>query len=153
MYRKSVLKNKRGFTLWELTIVIAILGIISAMVVSFSALISAQNKKNNLRSDFMDTVIEFRTNLQTYFANNVDTADKSGTIIVSVSTQQPHIYFDVKHEATFPWGSYNRINKVELSISDDKTLLKVRVWNRELDESQSFLLHSNLGAKFALNQT
>ena len=115
--------NRRGFTLVELTMVMAITAIISVMIVSFSTLISAQTRKNNLRADFLESVITLRTDLQKQFADyNYDYNELSKYIsgiteddITIVSTPQ-----------------------------EDGKLIKITVTNTKLNESQSFTLLSKV---------
>ena len=122
--------NKRGFTLVELTIVMAISAIISVMIVSFSVLISAQVKKNNLRADFLESVISLRSDLQKEFAK-VDNG------IITVSPDGKNIE---NPEFSFSLEDYEFIDDVTFSSSGK--ILKVIVKNDSLNEAQSFILIS-----------
>ena len=112
--------NKRGFTLVELTIVMAITAIISVMIVSFSVLISAQVRKNNLRADFLESVITLRTDLQKQFAEN----NYEHSILSNDTTE------------------YEYIDKIEFDIKSQ--IVKVTVTNYTLQETQSFILISKV---------
>ena len=114
--------NKRGFTLVELTIVMAISAIISVMIVSFAVLISAQVKKNNLRADFLESVITLRTDLQKKFAEDNSQFD----------IEDPDFSFDLEE--------YEYIDDVDFSCQGK--ILKVVVKNESLNEEQSFVLIS-----------
>ena len=126
--------NKRGFTLIELTIVMAITAIISVMIVSFTTLISAQVNKNDLRADFMEQVLTLRTDLQTEFAK----VDNGGEITVDNNT--PKID---NNELSFNSDSYEYIDDITFEAKGD--ILKVVAYNEKLDETQSFVLISKVG--------
>ena len=126
--------NKRGFTLIELTIVMAITAIISVMIVSFTTLISAQVNKNDLRADFMEQVLTLRTDLQVSFAN----VDNGGEI--TVDNNIPKID---NNELSFNSDSYEYIDDITFEAKGD--ILKVFAYNEKLDETQSFVLISKVG--------
>ncbi len=117
--------NNRGFTLIELTIVMAITAIISVMIVSFSVLISAQVKKNNLRADFLEAVIALRSDLQKEFAE-IDPP--------ALDLENPGLSFSLE--------SYEYIDDV--TFSTNGKILKVTVENETLGEEQSFILISKV---------
>ena len=125
--------NKRGFTLIELTMVMAISVIISAMIISFCTLISAQTKKNELRADFMQNVTDLRTDLQIAFAE----VDDGGEI--TVDNNIPKID---NNELSFNLDSYEYIDKITFTPHGD--ILKVVAYNETLDETQSFVLISKV---------
>ena len=117
--------NKRGFTLVELTVVMAISAIISVMIVTTATLISAQVKKNGLRADFMQAVVDFRSDLQIQFAE----VDNGGEI------DSNELSYDLK--------KYEYIDDITFDKQGD--ILKVVVSNSKLGESQSFILISKVG--------
>ena len=125
--------NKRGFTLIELTMVMAISAIISAMIISFCTLISAQTKKNELRADFMQNVTDLRTDLQIAFAE----VDDGGEI--TVDNNIPKID---NNELSFNSDSYEYIDEITFTPQGD--ILKVVAYNETLDETQSFVLISKV---------
>ena len=136
--------NKRGFTLIELTIVMAISAIISVMIISFTTLISAQVKKNNLRADFMQSVIDFRTDLQIAFA------EIDGTLLDENGAPLPYNFTveeeTIKIEDTafeFSLSAYEYIDEVTFDV--EGKILKVTVTNARLQENQSFILISKVG--------
>ena len=129
--------NNRGFTLIELTIVMAISAIISVMIISFTTLISAQVKKNNLRADFMQSVMDFRTDLQGAFAE----IDNGNPIIV-----ENNIVKIDNNELSY-LESYEYIDTITFDV--EGKILKVTVTNARLQENQSFILISKTGSAFA----
>ncbi|MBO5737315.1 MAG: type II secretion system protein [Clostridia bacterium] len=125
--------NKRGFTLIELTMVMAISAIIATMIVSFCTLISAQTKKNELRADFMQDVIDLRTDLQVAFAE----IDNGGEI-----TTDDNIPKIGDNKLSFDKESYAYID--EITFTAQGKILKVTVSNSTLSEPQSFILISKV---------
>ena len=123
--------NKRGFTLVELTIVMAISAIISVMIVSFAVLISAQVKKNNLRADFLESVITLRTDLQKQFA----LADNG-----NIENNLP----------SFDKEDYEYIDNVNFTMQENGKILKVVVSNQKLGETQSFVLRSPIASSVSV---
>lgn len=123
--KKRAIHNRQGFTLVELTIVMAITAIISVMIVSFSALISAQVKKNNLRADFLESVISLRSDLQKEFAKK----------------DSPTLDLE-NHGLSFDKEKYVYIDDV--TFSTNGKILKVTVENETLGEEQSFILISKV---------
>ena len=103
----------------------AITAIISVMIVSFSTLISSHIQQNNLRADFLESVITLRTDLQKQFAE-VDGSD------ISID------------DNTFPfdWAKYEYIDHVTFDINGK--IIKITVTNDKLTESQSFTLLSKV---------
>ena len=128
--------NKRGFTLVELTVVMAISAIISVMIITTATLISAQVKKNGLRADFMQAVVDFRSDLQIQFAE----IDNGGEISITnedktVKIDSDALFYDLK--------KYEYIDDITFKKQGD--ILKVVVSNSKLGESQSFILISKVG--------
>ena len=134
--------NKRGFTLIELTIVMAITAIISVMIVSFTTLISAQVNKNGLRADFMEQVLTLRTDLQTEFAK-VDGTVTEYHFTVDVVAKTLNIE---NTSFTFTWNDYEYID--EMRVSSNGNVAKITLINKDLQESQSFVLISKTGNIF-----
>ena len=128
--------NKRGFTLVELTVVMAISAIISVMIITTATLISAQVKKNGLRADFMQAVVDFRSDLQIQFAE----IDNGGEI--SITNEDKTIKID-SNELSYDLEKYEYIDDITFDKQGD--ILKVVVSNRKLGESQSFILISKVG--------
>ena len=130
--------NKRGFTLVELTVVMAISAIISVMIITTATLISAQVKKNGLRADFMQAVVDFRSDLQIQFAE-VDGTSPTFT----VTEDNKSIQFE---NTTISLDSYEYIDRIEIKTQGE--ILKVTLTNERLEESQSFILISKTGGTF-----
>ena len=126
--------NKRGFTLIELTMVMAIAAIISVMIVTLTSLISAQVNKNDLRADFMEDVLNLRTELQIEFAEIDDGSPISITDNV-VKIDDSTLSFDRE--------SYKYIDEITFDVHGN--ILKVFARNSTLNEIQSFVLISKVG--------
>ena len=143
--------NKRGFTLIELTMVMAISAIISAMIISFCTLISAQTKKNELRADFMQNVTDLRRDLQIAFAE-VDgrLLNEQGEplpyhfIVDGDSIKLENYAFDFSLNA-YEYIDTVEIDTVEISTNESNKIFKVVLTNNSLSETQSFVLISKVG--------
>ena len=143
--------NKRGFTLIELTMVMAISAIISAMIISFCTLISAQTKKNELRADFMQNVTDLRRDLQIAFA------EVDGRLLNEQGEPLPYHFIvdgeSIKLENSafdFSLNAYEyidtvEIDTVEISTNESNKIFKVVLTNNSLSETQSFVLISKVG--------
>ena len=134
--RKVKKLNTRGFTIVELTMVMAIASIIAVMIVSFSVLISAQVKKNNLRADFMQATVDFRNDLQKEWGK----IDNGGSI--EIKENNTTVKID-NNELSYDLTKYEYINEITFEAQGD--ILKVIVTNTQLEESQSFILISKVG--------
>ena len=142
--------NKRGFTLIELTMVMAISAIISAMIISFCTLISAQTKKNELRADFMQNVTDLRTDLQIAFA------EVDGSLLNEQGEPLPYHFIvdgeNIKLENysafDFSLNAYEYIDNITLTPSDNRKILRVTLQNSDLNEYQNFVIISKTGNVF-----
>ena len=133
--------QKKGFTLIELTVVIAVLAIISTVIVAFSSLISAQVTRNNARADFLKHSAQFKTDLQEEFAL-FDSPNT--TFTVTVDNENNVLKFS--ETQTFSFSAYGEF---ELSVSANGSLLKCELKNSALQVTQTFVLSSRCGASFA----
>ena len=141
MRKNQPLKQRRGFTLVELTIVLTVMAIISSMIVSFSVLISAQVNKNDARADFLEQTATFRTQIQQEFAK-IDAANARFT--VSVDNNSKKVFFGASEYSSF--DQHTQIESVDVQANGN--LLKIIITNNSLKETQSFLLLSHCGATF-----
>lgn len=127
----------RGFTLVELSIVMALVAILAVMIVSFTSLTSLRVKQASARADFMDDVADYRIAVIDGFAE----IDANSTFDVSVENGR------VLHigEAQFddiPDG----IDCV--TAETNGTLLRITVENTALSLSEGFVIASHCGATF-----
>ena len=144
----------RGFTLIELTIVMAITAIISVMIVSFTTLISAQVNKNDLRADFMEQVLTLRTDLQTEFAKvDGNLQDKNGNEVTvynfTIDTAEKKLNIE-NTSFSFAWNDYEYIDEME--VSSNGNVVKITLSNEKLNETQSFVLISKTNNTFVETQ-
>ena len=121
--------HRRGFTIVELTVVLAVSAIVFAMVASFSVLVSGQVKRNRLRTDFLSAVSDCKLALQTKCAE-LDGANKT----ISVSELQKLADDDL----------YTCI----IAPTADGKYLQCTFTNDKLKDEVSFLLASHCGATF-----
>ena len=143
--------NMRGFTIVELTMVMAISAIIAVMIVSFSVLISAQVKKNQLRADFMQATVDFRNDLYKEFGkvDGTATTNPDNPLLYTVTVEDDIIKIE-NPSFSFQWNEYEYISNV--SVDAENGILRVTLGNEELNETQSFVLISKCGGEFEEGQ-
>lgn len=66
-HKKTIGRNERGFTLYEMTIVIAVLAIICAMVISLSAFISRTTENTRRRNETQEELMNVRLFAENWF--------------------------------------------------------------------------------------
>ena len=71
---KRFLKSRRGLTLLELTIVLAVIVIVSSLVISFTLLINADRHKSSMRINAMNEIDLFESLAESFINNNPDCA-------------------------------------------------------------------------------
>ena len=88
--------NKRGFTLAELTVVLAVLVIVSAMVVSFTAMVSNSRQLSSARLDALSDVRVAETLIEGFIEGNenVIVADDKN----SISADGKRLFFEKNEE-------------------------------------------------------
>ena len=142
---KKRIWRKKGFTLIELTVVIAVLAIISTVIVTFSSMIAAQVTRNNARANFLNDAHAFKMDLQTSFAQ----WDEETAFTLTVDNQNKAISFNSgEKNNTFSFAEYGEFT---LSLmAQGGGLLKCIMKNPRLGLEQTFLLSSRCGARFTV---
>ena len=94
----TVKLSKRGFTLVELSVVMALLAIIATMIVSFSSLAGGFVSENNKEYSFLEDYAALKQQLLSWVAEN-DTPDSQftvgllGNLIVKENENQKYVSF------------------------------------------------------------
>lgn len=123
-------RRRRGFTLVELVIVMALLALIGTVTVGFVTLVSGQTHRVNARADFADAAFAYRTALEDEFAKNDKNAD-----------------FPV--DAVRSLADHSAFASVETDIYDENpAILKVTLYGTEEGCVYHFLLASRCGGRF-----
>ena len=135
--------RKKGFTLIELTVVIAVLAIISTVIVTFSSLISAQVTRSNARADFLRYSSAFKTDLQTAFAE----FDSDTVFTVSIDNENNVLSFGDDNK--FVFDAYGEFS-LSVETKENSSLLKCIMKNQSLGLEQTFLISSRCGARFMI---
>ena len=160
--------RKKGFTLIELTVVIAVLAIISTVIVAFSSLVSAQVTRSNARADFLKHAASLKSDLQTAFAEfdapnttfNVAVDNENNVISFSFNANQNGESQTQTQTQTFSFADYGEFTfSVFVQEQDEQgasagspSLLKCVMKNQSLGVKQTFLISSRCGAAFAVSQ-
>lgn len=91
--RNKKANGKRGYTLVELCVVLALIAILSTMTVSFSALMSGYARSNKAQYNFLEDCAEVKENVnewayQADSANTVFAVSTDGTLTVTGNSEQ-----------------------------------------------------------------
>ena len=131
-------KQARGFTLVELSVVMALLAILAVMIVSFTSLTSLRTKQATARTDCMDAFSAYRTAVTDGFAE-MDKSDtfsfrvENGVLVIGTETFAPDA---------------DRIDGITAKTNDNGTLLRITITNDTLSLTESFVIASHCGATF-----
>lgn len=137
---KSVANSRRGFTLLELTIVLALVALLSALVVSFTILTSNQLGKSTSYSNFLSEA----ATLKSYARNSFAEIDEKSPLTVLIKDND--LYIGSKKIIEFE--DYKEIKAISFDIDDTAKILKVTLSAEVADASTSFAITSRLGASF-----
>ncbi len=124
--------KRRGFTIVELTVVLAVSAIVLTMIASFSALVSGQVKRNRLRTDFLSAVSDCKLALQTQCAE----LDGAGA--------------EISVEALIANIIDTQSNLYDCDYTINGNYLKFTFTNEQLKDEVSFILASHCGATFVI---
>jgi len=151
-WKNRIPKTKKGSTLLELTIVLALLTIVSTLIVSFSTLVSNQVKRDKARADFISAASSCKFALQTQFAEiDNDTID----VFTVAGEDNTKLLFKNGEERllTFDFDTYPEFHSesvdIHIGIGAEGKLLRIELENTETKQTLSFLIVSNCGATFS----
>lgn len=137
--------KRRGFTIVELTVVLAVSAIVLTMIASFSALVSGQVKRNRLRTDFLSAVSDCKLALQTQCAE-LDGAGAEISVEALIATiidgEQEKVDSSIKCETD--------LYTCTIAPIEDYKYLKFTFTNEQLKDEVSFILASHCGATFVI---
>ena len=145
--KKNILR--RGFTLVELVIVMALLTVVSGVIVTFSVMMSNQMGLNSTRVDFLDSAAMLRSKTITDFSK----IDGKG-IEFSVSGDGQTVTVEsgsAEGSMTVSAADYDGIDEIDFEIiggEERSGLLKITVKNTAASLEQSFTVYSRTGAVF-----
>ena len=129
--------DRRGYTLVELTVVMALIVILTGMIISFTSLTSFRVKQATAATDCMDAFTEYREGVTEGFA----LIDASGTFAVLADGALLKI-------GDKDFAPSEHIDSV--TVETNGTLLRITVLNDRLSLSESFVIASHCGATFAV---
>ena len=129
--------DRRGYTLVELTVVMALIVILTGMIISFTSLTSFRVKQATAATDCMDAFTEYREGVTEGFA----LIDESGEFEVKADGALLRI-----GDKDFPPSEH--IDSV--TVETNGTLLRITVLNDRLSLSESFVIASHCGATFTV---
>ena len=129
--------DRRGYTLVELTVVMALIVILTGMIISFTSLTSFRVKQATAATDCMDAFTEYREGVTEGFAL-IDAASDTPFLVVVDGALLTIGDMD------FPPSEH--IDSV--TVETNGTLLRITVLNDRLSLSESFVIASHCGATF-----
>ena len=155
----GAVSSRRGSTLVEMCVVIALIGIVSTMIVSFSALVSASVDSQRSRYAFLEEASAVKEQLSGW----LDRMDTEGTACTVTSAQ---LYaapsgaaatFDERSQTlvlTYADGTVNRldtetVNQVTFALSPENAIVKCTVTGAHSPTEQysiSFILSLRCGS-------
>ena len=130
-------KRARGFTLVELSIVMGLVAILTAMIVSFTSLTSLRVRQATAAVDCMDAFAEYRQTVTDGFA----LIDASGAFTVLADGALLKI-----NDKDFPPSEH--IDRV--TVETNETLLRITLENDLLSIRESFVIASHCNATFTV---
>ena len=148
--KKNILR--RGFTLVELVIVMALLTVVSGVIVTFSVMMSNQMGLNSTRVDFLDSAAMLRSKTITDFSK-IDGKDITFTVSGDGQTVTVESGSD-EGSMTVDAAAYDGIDEIDYEIiggEEGSGLLKITVKNTAASLEQSFTVYSRTGAVFTRN--
>lgn len=133
--------DRRGYTLVELTVVMALIVILTGMIISFTSLTSFRVKQATAATDCMDAFTEYREGVTEGFA------------LIDAASDTP---FLVKADGALlkigdmVFTPSEHIDSVTVETNGNGTLLRITVLNDRLSLSESFVIASHCGATFTV---
>lgn len=137
--------DRRGYTLVELTVVMALIVILTGMIISFTSLTSFRVKQATAATDCMDAFTEYREGVTEGFAL-IDAASDTPFLVVVDGALLTIRGKDTIGDMDFPPSEH--IDSV--TVETNGTLLRITVLNDRLSLSESFVIASHCGATFVL---
>ena len=142
-------KKNGGFTLVELTIVMALLVLVTGIIVSFTVLTGNHISESNLRSDFLNSTATLKNDLVKDFSEideketfTVTVNDEKKILTVSKKDSLPEISVEIN------LSNYTALDEIDFEIIEDSHLLKIKLSNNTLKWEQTFTLMSKTNATF-----
>ena len=131
--------DRRGYTLVELTVVMALIVILTGMIISFTSLTSFRVKQATAATDCMDAFTEYREGVTEGFAL-IDAASDTPFSVVAVGA--------LLTIGDMDFTPSEHIDSV--TVETNGTLLRITVLNDRLSLSESFVIASHCGATFTV---
>ena len=135
--KMKTVKDTRGFTLAELSIVMALIAILATMIVSFTSLTALRTEQAERRTDFMDAATAYRTAVSDGFAA-MDRPQSEG-----------FFYAADADGLTIGAEDFPLPDEIDtVTVETNGALLRITVKSTELSLSESFVIASHCGATF-----
>lgn len=122
-------RGKRGFTLVELSVVLALVALLSTMVVSFSVFFSGFVNGNNAEYDYLEDHAALKDSLCTWLAEqdgeqSIFTPSADGLTVTNGTSQTVTFSDGVLTMGESTVKNLDGIHAVRFSVDEDETLIK-----------------------------
>ena len=151
-------KARRGFTLVELCVVMALISIASLMMISFTSAFQIKSTQILARHEFLDEVSNVRDAMQIWISNH-DYANSTVKVYPEIISNETDMVSFVNGEFCFKYSgaetriSTERIKSIEYAVYSNNRILKctftgIDNYGREFSQTMLFSLSSGT-AKFS----
>lgn len=141
--------STQGFTLVELSVVMALVAILLVMILSFTSLTSLHTQEADLRGDFMAACTDYRAAVTDGFSmiDKVMSDENNHAIPFGCSTDGGVLRIG---PSSFPLPEH--LDSVTIETNTSGTLLRVTMTSDELSLTESFVIASHCGATFEVTE-
>ena len=157
------LRDRRGFTLFELIIALALLAIVSVCIVTFTTMASNQLSQVSARTAFLESAREFKSDFRTAFAEfdtlsaenfsteNPDSENPSNVTVTpnqyQVTTDGKEFKLNNKPLIDLNAEDYSEILTISFNINDTGKILKITLTS-STSNTYTFTVTSRTGSTF-----
>ena len=143
------LRDRRGFTLFELIIALALLAIVSVCIVTFTTMASNQLSQVSARATFLESAREFKSDFRTAFAE-FDTLSAENPVINEYQVATDGKEFKLNNQILIDLNKedYSEILTISFNINDTGKILKITLTS-STSNTYTFTVTSRTGSTFS----
>ena len=143
------LRDRRGFTIFELIIALALLAIVSVCIVTFTTMASNQLSQVSARTAFLESAREFKSDFRTAFAE-FDTLSAENPVINEYQVATDGKEFKLNNQTLIDLNEedYSEILTISFNINDTGKILKITLTS-STSNTYTFTVTSRTGSTFS----
>ena len=143
------LRDRRGFTIFELIIALALLAIVSVCIVTFTTMASNQLSQVSARTAFLESAREFKSDFRTAFAE-FDTLSAENPVINEYQVTTDGKEFKLNNQTLIDLNEedYSEILTISFNINDTGKILKITLTS-STSNTYTFTVTSRTGSTFS----